>query len=191
MLFRSANEALATKAHEDPLTGIANRRKFDIALAECLAAAQHNQSAISLLMIDVDHFKSFNDTYGHQAGDECLQMLSKAISATLSDPNSLVARYGGEEFVVLLPGEDLAKAMLTAEQIRLAVRLTLLDTLPNVPPSQTVSIGLVSCQVSSETTRESMLADADAALYEAKKQGRNRICVHSATVQDGSKAMFS
>lgn len=178
-LLRIANEALATKAYQDPLTGLANRRKFDLILSERLAAAHQDQSAISLLMIDVDHFKSFNDTYGHQAGDECLQLLSTAISNTVSEDGNLVARFGGEEFVVILPGQDLAKARITAENVRIAVRLTDLDALPNSPPRQTVSIGLVSCQPGLATTRDAMLAAADTALYKAKKQGRNRVCTSS------------
>ena len=183
-LLRIANETLATKAHEDPLTGLANRRKFDLVLAESLADAERNRSAISLMMIDVDHFKSFNDSYGHQSGDECLQLLSKAISATISGDGNLVARYGGEEFAVILSGEDQAGAAVIAERARLAVRLAALDTLPNSPPRQTVSIGLVSCDAGSIATRETLLAAADAALYEAKKQGRNRVCVYSGAGQE-------
>lgn len=188
-LLRIANETLETRAYEDPLTGLANRRKFDLVLAESLMLSQQNQSAISLMMIDVDHFKSFNDTYGHQAGDECLQLLSRSIEATLSGSSGLVARYGGEEFVVILPGDNRAMAMMTAERIRLAVSLTGLDTLPNAPPVQSVSIGVVSCEGRSDTTRESMLAAADAALYEAKKQGRNRVCVFDGADENHSKAL--
>lgn len=188
-LLRIANESLATKAYEDPLTGLANRRKLDLVLAETLASAQKNGAAVSLMMIDVDYFKPFNDTYGHQSGDECLQLLSKAISATVSGNGTLVARYGGEEFVVILPGENQAGAMAMADRIRLAVRLTALDALPNAPPRQTVSIGLVSCRPSPETTAEEMLAAADAALYEAKKQGRNRACLYTAPGQEQRRAL--
>ena len=177
-LLRVANETLATKAYKDPLTGLANRRKFDLALAESLAAAGHNGSTVTLMMIDVDHFKAFNDTYGHQSGDGCLQLISGAISDTLSGRDSLVARYGGEEFVVVLRGEEPAAAIAIAERICLAARLTSLETLPNAPPRQTISIGLVSCQSGTATTREAMLAAADEALYEAKKSGRNRVCVY-------------
>lgn len=178
-LLRIANEALATKAYEDPLTGLANRRKFDLVIAETLAGAQQEALPVSLMIIDVDHFKAFNDTYGHQSGDECLQLLTKAISNTISTPGSLVARYGGEEFVVILPGQDCAEARVIAENTRIAARLTSLDMLPNTPPRQTISIGLVSCEAGSLMTRDAMLAAADAALYEAKKQGRNRVCVYS------------
>lgn len=179
-LLRIANESLARKAYEDPLTGLANRRKFDLALEASLANAGRNGDAVSLLMIDVDHFKSFNDTYGHQAGDECLQVLSRVIAESVSMPAGLVARYGGEEFVVVLPATDAAQAQVIAERIRIEVRLTDLRRLPNTPAHQTVSIGLATCGIGSTTSREDMVAAADAALYEAKKQGRNRVCVDTA-----------
>lgn len=178
-LLRIANETLATKAYEDPLTGLANRRKFDLCFAESLAAAAQDRTPISLMLIDVDHFKAFNDTYGHQSGDECLQLLTKALGNTITGTGNLVARYGGEEFVVILPGQDMVEAKIIAEKARIAVRLTSLDSLPNAPPRQTISIGLVSCKGGSKTTRDAMLAAADAALYEAKKRGRNRVCVYS------------
>lgn len=184
-LLRIANETLATKAYEDPLTGLANRRKFDLVIAETLADARQGASPVSLLLIDVDHFKSFNDTYGHQSGDECLQLLSREICNAISSEGALVARYGGEEFVAILPGCDLAEANIIAESARVAARLTSLETLPNAPPRQTISIGLVSCEAGPATTRETLLAAADTALYQAKKQGRNRVCVYSGTVDIG------
>lgn len=187
--LRVANETLATKAHEDALTGLANRRKFDLELSESLAAASKNGSPVTLMMIDVDHFKAFNDTYGHQSGDGCLQLLSSAISNTLSGRDCLVARYGGEEFVVILRGEAPATAIAIAERICLAARLTSLETLPNAPPRQTISIGLVSCQSGVATTREAMLAAADAALYEAKKRGRNRVCVYRGSGEDQDRVL--
>ncbi|WP_340161347.1 GGDEF domain-containing protein [uncultured Hoeflea sp.] len=175
-LLRIANETLATKAYEDPLTGLANRRKFDLCFDESLAAAARNATPISLMILDVDHFKAFNDTYGHQSGDECLRLITRALSSTIADPGSLVARYGGEEFVVILPGQDMVEAKIVAEKARIAVRLTSLDSLPGTPPRQTISIGLVTSTGGSQTTRDAMLAAADAALYEAKKRGRNRVC---------------
>ena len=187
--LRVANETLATKAHEDALTGLANRRKFDLELSGSLAAARRDGSPVSLMMIDVDHFKAFNDTYGHQSGDGCLKLLTGAISTTLSGRDSLVARYGGEEFVVILRGEDPATAIAIAERICLAARLASLDTLPNAPPRQTISIGLVSCQSGAATTREAMLAAADAALYEAKNRGRNRVCVYRGSGEEQDKVL--
>jgi diguanylate cyclase (GGDEF)-like protein len=167
-LLRIANEALAAKAYADPLTGLANRRKFDIVLDESLAAARQDGSDLSLLMIDVDHFKAFNDTYGHQAGDECLQRLSLAIEHILPDNGSLLARYGGEEFVVILPGHGPSAAANIAERICVAVRLTSLETLPNSPPRQTVSIGVASLDHRTGSSPQAVLEAADTALYEAK-----------------------
>jgi diguanylate cyclase (GGDEF)-like protein len=187
--LRVANETLATKAYEDALTGLANRRKFDLELSGSLAAAEQGGSSVALMMIDVDHFKAFNDTYGHQSGDGCLQLLSSAISNTVSDRDGLVARYGGEEFVVILRGEDPATAIVIAERICLAARLTSLETLPNAPPRQTISIGLVSCQSGTAITREAMLAAADAALYEAKKRGRNRVCVYRGSGEERDRVL--
>ncbi len=167
-LLRIANEALATKAYVDPLTGLANRRKFDLVIAETLADAQQNGSPISLMLIDVDHFKSFNDTYGHQSGDECLQLLAAAISSALTIEGAHVARYGGEEFVAVLPGRTMAEATRIAEKARIAARLTSLDTLPDSPPRQTISIGLASCEAGASTTREALLAAANTALYQPR-----------------------
>ncbi len=176
-LLRVTNEALAAKAHEDPLTGLANRRKFDIALPSILETAQKEASTVSLLMIDVDHFKSFNDTYGHQAGDECLRIISRVIDRTIALRNGLVARYGGEEFVAILPRTNEAQAQAIAERIRTEVSLTNLHDVPNAPPPQTISIGIASTP-GTPSTREAMLQAADQALYKAKKLGRNRVSLH-------------
>ncbi|TDH34312.1 GGDEF domain-containing protein [Pseudohoeflea suaedae] len=175
-LLRVANESLAAKAYKDPLTGLANRREFDREMRSGLEKSERCGQALSLLMIDVDHFKSFNDTYGHQAGDECLQMLARSIAQTVTVPGSLVARYGGEEFVVILPATDGAAARVIAEQIRMQVRMNDMDSLHGSPQRQTVSIGVASCPAGATHSSEIMLAAADAALYQAKKTGRNRVC---------------
>ena len=177
-LLRLANEALATKAHEDALTGLANRRKLDFALPRVFDAAKNEGYAVSMLIIDVDHFKNFNDTYGHQAGDECLQTLSKVIKQAVTVPDGLVARYGGEEFVVILPRTGKREARAIAELIRMRVSITNLDTLPNSPPPQTISVGL-ACTSDCAPDRDAMLQAADQALYDAKKLGRNRVCAHA------------
>ena len=177
-LLRLANEALATKAHEDALTGLANRRKLDFTLPRVFDAAKNEGYAVSMLIIDVDHFKNFNDTYGHQAGDECLQTLSKVIKQAVTVPDGLVARYGGEEFVVILPRTGKREARAIAELIRMRVSITNLDTLPNSPPPQTISVGL-ACTSDCAPDRDAMLQAADQALYDAKKLGRNRVCAHA------------
>lgn len=177
-LLRVVNDKLAEKAFEDPLTGLANRRKFDAAFDEALRKAHGRQGLISLMMIDVDHFKLFNDTYGHQAGDHCLQVLSKALKDVIS-AKGLLARYGGEEFVAILPDHDQSSAFRVAERARQAVQFTQISGIEKPPPSQSVSIGLVSCMVVPGVSRELILAAADAALYNAKQQGRNRVCLAS------------
>ncbi|MGF9567694.1 GGDEF domain-containing protein [Neorhizobium sp. BT27B] len=177
-LLRVANERLAESAFEDPLTGLANRRKFDAAFDEMLVNAQKHQTSISLMMIDVDHFKRFNDTYGHQAGDRCLQVLSTALNEVISQ-SGLLARYGGEEFVAILPDSDLSRASVVAERARHAAQVAGMAGMGNCPPPQSVSIGLVSCAVCPGISREMILAAADAALYAAKQQGRNRVCIGS------------
>ncbi|MGA1804698.1 diguanylate cyclase domain-containing protein [Rhizobium sp. HT1-10] len=176
-LLRVANDKLAETAFEDALTGLPNRRKFDAAFDEALRNAHGRQTSISLMMIDVDHFKLFNDTYGHQAGDRCLQALSKALNDVIS-ASGLLARYGGEEFVAILPDHDQSNAFRVAEHARQAVQLTQIFDVEKSPPSQSVSIGLVSCMVINGVSRESILAAADAALYDAKQQGRNRVCLN-------------
>ncbi|WP_337266162.1 GGDEF domain-containing protein [Oryzifoliimicrobium ureilyticus] len=176
-----ANEKLAATAFEDPLTGLANRRKFTLVLEDTLREARENGSFVTVMLIDVDHFKNFNDTYGHQAGDLCLQAIAGSIASALTD--GTVARYGGEEFVALIPNCDAGHGSHLAECARLAVQLTELQSLPCSPPRQTISIGLTSCKVGPEDAGEELLSAADAALYEAKRQGRNRVCVQSGTIQ--------
>ncbi|MCM2475581.1 GGDEF domain-containing protein [Rhizobium sp. CG5] len=187
-LLRISNEKLAATAFEDSLTGLANRRKFDIAIVEALANAKRDNRDISLMIIDVDHFKAFNDNYGHQAGDQCLQILSNAISLCIPD-DGLVARYGGEEFVVLLPNYDQASAVILAERTRLAVQFAGLSNLPKSPPHQTISIGLISCRPDLGLTPEELLSGADAALYDAKRKGRN--CLRITRQLRGVDATFN
>jgi len=161
---------------EDPLTGVANRRRFGEALhAECSRAVR-DQAPLSLLMIDIDHFKEYNDELGHPVGDECLIQIAAAIRTQLSRPTDLVARYGGEEFAVLLPATPLDGARELAEQIRMAVQnLAVQHPRGGVV---TISLGIVTHQPVSATDCENRLvASADQALYLAKEAGRNRIHV--------------
>lgn len=178
-----ANRKLTELTRTDGLTGVANRRHFDETIeVECrrLRRATHTLSAptwLSLLMIDVDHFKAFNDAYGHPRGDVCLQMVATAIRHALLRPADVVARYGGEEFVVILPDTPADGAFNVAERIRAAVQHLGIVHARNTSASVvTVSVGAAS-----SPTPESadLLASADAALYEAKRGGRNR--VHVAT----------
>jgi len=169
----AAERRLAHLASTDALTGLANRRRLDDTLEAEWRRGMRAKSPVSLLMIDVDHFKAFNDTYGHQAGDAVLATVGRCIAASAKRVTDLGARYGGEEFSVLLPGIGKAGALEVAEQIRakLAAARESEQELP------TVSIG-VSCLVPDhERTSRELLKAADLALYQAKAEGRDRVIV--------------
>ncbi|MET0531994.1 MAG: sensor domain-containing diguanylate cyclase [Microvirga sp.] len=183
LLRREEMEAeLAVLATTDGLTGLANRRAFDRQLATEWLRASREGTALSLLLIDVDQFKSFNDVYGHQAGDECLRKVARVFSENINRPGDLVARYGGEEIVVLLPDTGETGAAIVAENLRQQVETMRLRHEAN-PPSfiLTISIGSVTRSPSRERSRmipEDLIGLADKALYRAKQSGRN--CVATA-----------
>jgi two-component system, cell cycle response regulator len=154
-------------AQTDGLTGLANRRAFDDRLATEIALAATGGRPVTLIMIDLDHFKSLNDSYGHQVGDEVLRTVAGVLQAN-SPAGSVPARYGGEELAVILPGTDLYAGVAVAERIRTAI-----EAAPT-PAPVTASLGLASCPGSGYDQR-GLLAAADAALYEAKHRGRNQV----------------
>ncbi|GFM68359.1 diguanylate cyclase [Pseudomonas cichorii] len=168
-----AEDKLASLAATDGLTGLANRRQLDDALDIEWARALRSGKPLSLLMIDVDHFKAFNERHGHQGGDEALRKVAYTLSRNIRRPGDIAARYGGEEFVVVLPETDLQGAMVLAESIRLAVEA--------IPPftddtqSITVSIGVASQIVQQNSKLKALFGLADKALYQAKNNGRNRV----------------
>lgn len=171
------NSELAALALQDSLTGLANRRLFDAALDEEYARAMRNQTSLALVMLDVDHFKKYNDRYGHPQGDECLKRLSKALKSASTRPGDLVARYGGEEFVMLLPGTDLAGAITVAERVRRTVHALHLEHLDNQGAVVTISAGATaSIPLRKGKSSQDMVRAADQALYKAKESGRNRVC---------------
>lgn len=159
----------------DALTGIANRRNFDDALERHWRACARNGRPLSLLMIDVDHFKAYNDRFGHQKGDACLRRMARVLVDSIASPEALVARYGGEEFVCLLPGMDQRAAAKLARRVSAAVARAAIPH-PTSPDSDrvTVSIGVATADafVGDETT---LLTLADELLYAAKNGGRNRM----------------
>lgn len=167
---------MSEAASLDELTGIANRRAFNQRFA---AEANRSQDAcmdLSLLMLDVDLFKQFNDLYGHVAGDECLKRVAEALQSTIQRDSDLVARYGGEEFVALLPSTNPAGALRIAENILTAIRRLAIEHAGSPYSVLTVSIGLASCSGTAPVDRRRLLEQVDAALYAAKRAGRNRLC---------------
>lgn len=158
------------EAKVDILTGLHNRRWFDESLPRMVGRHERTHNPLSLLMIDVDEFKKYNDTHGHQAGDAALSRIGAVLGSRMR-PTDLTARYGGEEFVVMLPLTDSAGAFLAAERIRNAVAAET-KTLSPEGECLTVSVGIA--QLGTDETPESFIARADAALYRAKEAGRNR-----------------
>ncbi|TPG73824.1 sensor domain-containing diguanylate cyclase [Pseudomonas arsenicoxydans] len=167
------NRSLELLALEDALTGLSNRRQFDLFILAEMGRARRTQTHLAMLMIDVDHFKSFNDRYGHVAGDECLRRISAIIKDNIKRPGDLAARYGGEEFTVVLPGTDYVGAFLVAEKIRHAVLLEDIEHLDSPEGRVTVSIGVCAYNTASQDQPDDVVTAADKALYVAKSSGRN------------------
>jgi diguanylate cyclase (GGDEF)-like protein len=182
--LRVANERLMELSTRDPLTHAFNRRHFDSILESELHRAARSKRPLSLVMVDIDHFKSLNDICGHQKGDECLIQVVHALQASVHRSADLAARYGGEEFAIILPETDLEGALQIAEAMRAAVA-SLEIPHPGSPVHGvlTISAGVTACQPSAETSSVRIIEAADRALYEAKRSGRNRV-VHMDTARE-------
>ena len=174
----AANARLELLASEDALTGLPNRRAFDDALAVAWASCARAGQSLSVALLDIDHFKAYNDHFGHPAGDACLQSVSRVLGRLVRRRTDLVARYGGEEFLLLMPHTDAAGAEVFAERIRAAVEA---EALPHPALGEgrvvTLSIGVVTAMPDPVSLPEGLFFAADAALYEAKASGRNRVCI--------------
>ncbi|MFC3579510.1 sensor domain-containing diguanylate cyclase [Sphingomonas hylomeconis] len=173
-------DQLKAMAMKDGLTGLANRRAFDIALDNAWDAVKQAEDRMSLLLIDVDHFKDFNDYYGHQAGDDCLRAIAAALMDLPLDTDDVVARYGGEELVIILAHAGVERAAQTAAEARAAVEALRLPhrRLPRDDGSLTVSIGAATVLWRKGGTAlmpDALIASADRALYQAKRCGRNQV----------------
>jgi diguanylate cyclase (GGDEF)-like protein len=169
------NQELSVLSQTDALTGLANRRAFDQRLAEELSRVARHDVPLSLLVVDIDHFKSYNDHYGHPAGDACLRQVAEALRECAARPIDLVARLGGEEFALLLPHLDGADAVQVGERCLQAVEAAAIAHAGSpVAPRVTVSVG-VAQSTQLEGDGAALLAAADAALYAAKRQGRRRV----------------
>lgn len=182
---RSLREALAASeliAAKDQLTGLWNRRTFDLRLNQAVARRQRHEGTFSLLLIDMDHFKAVNDVHGHAIGDEVLRQFAQVLHERLRQ-NDVDARWGGEEFAVLADGARLEQAFALAEQVRAAVEATTFGNVPRI----TISIGLAEHQLGESSAQ--LFGRADRALYEAKRRGRN--CVLAASHHDATPEYFT
>ena len=178
---KQAEIALQNLATQDSLTGVANRRALDERLQLEWARNQRTATPVSFMLADVDHFKRYNDHYGHQQGDDCLRAVAAAIKGAVYRPADLPARYGGEEFAIIMPGTDLAGAQAVAERVCQAVREQAIPHADsNVADCVTLSIGVATAVPGPDSTIADLVTAADTALYSAKRSGRNRRCIAAA-----------
>lgn len=178
ILLKQQADLLESLSLLDALTDIPNRRRFDEALVTEWARAKRDATPLSLIMIDIDHFKQYNDYYGHGAGDNCLQMVAAELAKGVVRPGDLVARYGGEEFIVILPETDQEAAGQIAERLRERIeKLSIAHIYPKPSSIVTISAGVATQTEIPENLSAQMLHEAaDKALYMAKAGGRNRVC---------------
>lgn len=172
---RREAERFAQLVSTDGLTGVGSRRHFDVVLEKERRRCEREQAPLSLIIIDVDHFKAFNDAYGHVAGDTCLRQVAKAAANCVGRPGDVFARYGGEEFAVILPWTDLGGAIKVAERMRQAVYALAIPHEGSSLQRVTVSVGVATCIPEPNCTCESIVQDTDKWLYHAKESGRNRV----------------
>jgi diguanylate cyclase (GGDEF)-like protein len=174
--LEEANETLQKLSSLDGLTGIANRRSFDQTLNKEWNLAVRQGSLLSLILFDIDFFKAYNDSYGHQAGDDCLKQVSYAADALIRRPADLLARYGGEEFAVILPNTTSKGAALVAENIRQAVSSQQIPHSAScIAGHVTISVGVMTMMPLQQDALTELIEEADKALYQAKQNGRNRV----------------
>jgi diguanylate cyclase (GGDEF)-like protein len=186
--LREAQKTLELIATHDSLTGLANRRLFERALEIEFGRGARRSSPLSLIMLDIDYFKRYNDTYGHVAGDHCLAEVARALKSCCHRKADLAVRYGGEEFAVLLPDTDIHGALTIAEQIRRSVMDKNIIHSGSPTGYVTVSLGCYSFVPTGHDSTEMLIKRADAALYQAKHSGRNRSAVLS--MEGGVEALM-
>jgi diguanylate cyclase (GGDEF)-like protein len=178
-LLEEANEKLQRLATLDGLTQVANRRLFDQYLHQEWSRLAREGKPLSLILCDIDYFKSYNDTYGHLAGDDCLQKIAHALGTGIKRPADLLARYGGEEFAVILPNTEDSGAIAVAENIREQVnKLQIPHAGSQVNPLVTLSLGIATMIPNVNQVPAELVSKADRALYQAKAQGRDRAILH-------------
>jgi diguanylate cyclase (GGDEF)-like protein len=176
--LREARQQLTELANIDELTGLGNRRVVNKVLREEVNRARRAGTSVSVVLIDVDHFKKYNDTYGHPAGDEALRRLGDLMQNATARAGEVIARYGGEEFIAILPNTELPDAVRTAERLQRLVREeNIAHKSSDVADYLTISQGVASVRPDEEIDPGSIVDSADAALYRAKREGRNGIAV--------------
>jgi diguanylate cyclase (GGDEF)-like protein len=174
--LETANQLLQHISATDGLTGVANRRQFDGVLEVEWARASRSRSWLALILLDIDYFKFYNDTYGHQAGDACLKTVASVLVGNIHRPEDMAARYGGEEFAIVLPGTELAGATAVADRIRTRVEsIEIVHAGSEVSRYVTLSVGVAAAIPRKDNTQTTLIAAADQALYQAKHEGRNRV----------------
>jgi diguanylate cyclase (GGDEF)-like protein len=178
--LEAANQELRRLVSIDSMTELANRRCFDEFLQQEWHRLTREQAPLSLILLDIDFFKNYNDTYGHQSGDECLKQVASLIAQAIKRPADLAARYGGEEFAIILPNTSLLGAIYIAEAIHAEVKAVEIAHLgSNISDRLTISCGIASLIPSNSSSLDQLIANADQALYRAKLEGRDRIAVHN------------
>jgi diguanylate cyclase (GGDEF)-like protein len=161
-------------SRNDSLTGIANRRRFDAWFAQAFEDARRTRAPLALVLADIDHFKAYNDGYGHLAGDECLRTIAATMVEALAGVDARLARYGGEEFAIVLAATPIGDARAIAERLRLAVQASAVEHRYAAGGQVTISAGVAACIPSDDAVAADLFAAADRALYAAKDAGRNR-----------------
>jgi len=188
--LKKANRLLERVSRVDALTQVANRRHFDQFITHVWERARRDGATVTVLMMDVDCFKAYNDHFGHPKGDQCLIAVGKAVYNSLRKPGDLLARYGGEEFIAVLSKADLAQGLAAAERVRQAVMaLRIEHPKSTVEPWVTVSIGVATLQANlPQTSPQTLIAMADEALYQAKTEGRNRVVMRPKAMNGGESS---
>jgi diguanylate cyclase (GGDEF)-like protein len=185
LALKQKNDELAKQAFSDELTGLVNRRHFNTLFHQEWHRGRRNKSPLSLIMIDVDHFKNFNDHYGHPQGDRCLQSVATVLRNGLRQPIDVAARFGGEEFMVLLPDTAADGALEVAERLR--TQLLALE-IPHCRSAThhcvTISLGVFTCIPHPQFDEQVLLQAVDQQLYKAKQQGRNQVCQRSQSLEE-------
>jgi diguanylate cyclase (GGDEF)-like protein len=175
--LQEANKELQSLSNLDGLTNITNRRRFDEYIKVIWNDSLRNNTPLSIIMIDIDDFNSFNDNYGHIQGDDCLITVAQKLLNSIECPRDVIARYGGEEFAVILSETDVEGASFVAEMIRRNIEgLQIPHRYSQASPFITISLGVYSNIPNNSSSIENYIAKADAALYDAKSLGRNRVC---------------